>query len=171
MASCSAKEPTISDVMKCLVAISDRFAVVEKKLGVLDVLEKKVRSFEKELKSIWVAIDDRAKKLEERVSKIKDKVDGADIGAALLASRIEDLEKAKASLGDEVTYLKSQSMRDNLIFTSVPEDNSGGNESPEVTERKLRQHLHDALKLAKETASNIRTSAQIPRATSSGKDS
>ncbi|KAH3707387.1 hypothetical protein DPMN_066792 [Dreissena polymorpha] len=84
--------------------------------------------FEKELKSIWVAIDDRAKRLEERVSKIKDKVDGDDIGAALLASRIEDLGKAKASLGDELTYLKSQSM----------------------------QHLHDALKLAKETVSGIR---------------
>ncbi|KAH3724855.1 hypothetical protein DPMN_050682 [Dreissena polymorpha] len=52
MASCSVKEPTISDVIKCLVAISDRFAVVEKKLGVLDVLEQKVSSFEKELKSI-----------------------------------------------------------------------------------------------------------------------
>ncbi|KAH3715292.1 hypothetical protein DPMN_057998 [Dreissena polymorpha] len=61
MASCSFSEPTISDVMKCLVAMSDRFAVVEKKLRVLDVLEQKVSSFEKELKSIGVAIDDRAK--------------------------------------------------------------------------------------------------------------
>ncbi|KAH3779206.1 hypothetical protein DPMN_180688 [Dreissena polymorpha] len=47
-------------------------------------------------------------------------------------------------------------MRNNLIFTSVSEDNICGNESPEVTERKLRQHLHDALKLAKETVSGIR---------------
>lgn len=55
-----------------------------------------------------------------------------------------------------MAYLKSQSMRNNLVFTNIPEDTAGGNESVEATERKLRQHFQDALKIAKETADSIR---------------
>lgn len=156
MAECRDKEPTNSDIMKCLLTISDRIGAVEKKLNTLDQLEKKVSGFEKELKSIWAAVEDRSKRMEERVTKLEDKVDGADIGAGLLASKVDELEKARDSLREEVTYLKSQSMRNNLIFTNVPEDNSSGSESPEVTERKLRHHLHEHLKLAKETADSLR---------------
>jgi DNA-binding TFAR19-related protein (PDSD5 family) len=49
--------------MKCLNGISDRLCAVEKKLSALtpfDQIEKQISSFEKELKSILVAIDDRA---------------------------------------------------------------------------------------------------------------
>ncbi|XP_060554240.1 homeobox protein unc-42-like [Ruditapes philippinarum] len=112
--------------------------------------------FEKELKSIWVAIDDRAKKVEERVAKMEDKIESTDISSAILAGKVDELEKARGSMREEVSYLKSQSMRNNLIFTNVPEDNSSGNETTEVTERKLRKHLQDALKVAKETADSIR---------------
>ena len=66
------------------------------------------------------------------------------------------LEKERESLRDDVAYLKSQSMRNNLVFTNVPEDNAGGNGSGEATERRLLQHLQDALKVAKETADSIR---------------
>ncbi|XP_060605464.1 uncharacterized protein LOC132757979 [Ruditapes philippinarum] len=119
-------------------------------------IEKQISSFEKELKSIWVAIDDRAKKVEERVTKMEDKIDSTDISSAILAGKVDELEKARDSIKEEVSYLKSQSMRNNLIFTNVPEDNSSGNEPTEVTERKLRKHLMEALKVAKETADNIR---------------
>lgn len=92
---------------------------------------------------MWVAFDNRTKKIEERVSNIEDKVDGADIWAALVNSKVEELEKARNTLQEDVAYIKSQSMRNNLIFTKVVEDNSGGNETPEVTERILRKHLQE----------------------------
>lgn len=149
-------EPTNRDIMNCLQGISKRRLDVETKLGALDLLEKKVSNFEKELKSIWLAIDDRAKKLEERVAKIEDKVDGTDIGVAMMSSKVTELEKAKDSIREEMAYIKSQSMRNNLVFTKIPEDNSGGNETPEVTERKLREHLHEAMKISKEMAEQIR---------------
>ena len=44
-------------------------------------------------------------------------------------------------------------MRNNLVFTGVPETE---NESPETTEKILRKHLSDALKIAQETADTIR---------------
>ncbi|KAH3715372.1 hypothetical protein DPMN_058080 [Dreissena polymorpha] len=51
-----------------------------------------------------------------------------------------------------MTYLKSQSMRNNLIFTGVPEVDG---ETPEVTETKLRVHLQNATKIAKEVAESM----------------
>ena len=56
----------------------------------------------------------------------------------------------RQQLCEEVAYLKSQSMRNNLIFTGIEEDNISGNEPPAVTENKLRAFLQDELKIAKE---------------------
>lgn len=156
MAEKSDKEPTNRELMNCMLDISKRLGTVELKLGTLDQLEKKVTGIEKELNNIWVSIDDRTKKIEERVSKIEDKVDSDDIGAALLASKVDNLEKARDDMRDEVAYLKSQSMRNNLIFTNITEDNSSGLESYETTEKLLRQHLQDKLWIAKEMAESIR---------------
>ncbi|KAH3696424.1 hypothetical protein DPMN_083889 [Dreissena polymorpha] len=41
-----------------------------------------------------------------------------------MASRIDELEKAREAMRDDISYLQSQSMRNNLMFTSVPEDNA-----------------------------------------------
>ena len=51
------------------------------------------------------------------------------MGVGLLESRVTDMEQKRQPLSDEVAYLKSQSMRNNLIFTGIEEDNSQGNES------------------------------------------
>lgn len=150
------KEPSNKDLMIYLQGINKRLDAFEVKLGVIEELDKKVTNFEKELKSIWVALDDRTKRVEERVSKVEDKVNGTDIAMGLLADKVSHLDKERESLRDEVAYLKSQSMRNNLVFTNVPEDNASGSGPVEVTERKLRQHLQDALKIAKETAESIR---------------
>ncbi|KAH3870882.1 hypothetical protein DPMN_034073 [Dreissena polymorpha] len=66
------------------------------------------------------------------------------------------MEQKRQQLSDEVAYLKSQSMRNNLFFTGIVEDNSQGNESQVVTERKLREHLSEKLKIPKETVEGLR---------------
>jgi len=137
-------------------SMSDRLDVMEKKLGALDTLEKKVSDFDKELKKLWVAMEDRAKRGDERLDRLEDRVDGTVIGVARVESRLADLEKQREELRDDMTYMKSQSMRNNLVFTNIPEDNSSGSESSDVTEAKLRTHLQAALKIAKETAESIR---------------
>ncbi|KAH3696434.1 hypothetical protein DPMN_083899 [Dreissena polymorpha] len=96
------------------------------------------------------------KKGADRVKRVEDKVDGADILAAQMASRIDELEKAREAMRDDISYLQSQSMRNNLMFTSVPEDNAPGNETPEVTERKLRQYFEDDFLMARELMDSIR---------------
>ena len=132
-------------------------------LGRLDSVEKRVETidnrvsnFDKKVKRLWVALDDKAKRVYDRVSRIEDKVDGADIGTPLLQEKVQGLEKERDTLRSDISYLKSQSMRNNLVFTGVPESLSSGHEAAEVTERKLRAHLHEALHLTKEMADSVR---------------
>lgn len=147
------KEPTNRDIMICLQAIDRRIDTVEQKLKSIEDLDKKMVDFDKELRGIRSMMNDQAKILNERVNKLEDKVDGTDINVTLMTSRVEELEKERNSLKDDVAYLKSQSMRNNLVFTGVTE---ADNESYEQTETKLRQHLVDAMKLTKETVNSIR---------------
>lgn len=65
---------------------------------------------------------------------MEDKVDMADVNVGLVSSRITELEKERDDLRDDVAYLKSQSMRNNLIFTGVPEAVDNG--TSEQTESK-----------------------------------
>lgn len=150
------REPTNKDLLDCMKAMGDKLCTMEKKLNSLDTLEKKVSSFEKELNKMWVAIEDRIKCTDAKLDGLVDRIETHDVEAALMTERVSRLEKQRDDLRDDVAYLKSQSMRNNLVFTNIPEDNTSGNEPADVTESKLRQHLQEKLKLAKETAESIR---------------
>lgn len=113
-------------------------------------------NFEKELSKVWTKLEDSNNKTNERVERVEDRVGSVDMGCALLSSRIADLEKERDELRDDLTYMKSQSMRNNLIFTNIPEEANTDVESLENTESKLRDHLQSALKIAKETVEAIR---------------
>lgn len=152
----SGNEPTNKDLMDFMKSINDRLASIESKLGTLDVLEKKVTNFEKELSKVWVALGDNTKITNERVNHVENRVDLVDMETVLLSTRVADLEKERDELREDLTYMKSQSMRNNLIFTNIPEESGTDIEAAEVTERKLRQHLQSTLKIAKETADRIR---------------
>ncbi|KAH3792189.1 hypothetical protein DPMN_145680 [Dreissena polymorpha] len=146
----SSAEPTIRDVMVLLKSASSRRQCLETKMSVMDSIEKRMESFEKEIKQLWVVHEERANKVEERVSRLEDKV-----GAAELAERVQDLAKERDTLRENVSYLQSQSMRNNLVFTAKPEANGNVFETPEMTEAKLRQHLVSAFKLSQEVANSI----------------
>ncbi|KAH3817607.1 hypothetical protein DPMN_119146 [Dreissena polymorpha] len=105
---------------------------------------------EQNINKLWLAFEERVQKVDQRVTRLEDKVDGADIHAAQLSERMQELEKERDTLRDNVSHLQSQTMRNNLIFTRVAEDNTTRNEQPEVTERKLRQHLQDAFKITRD---------------------
>ncbi|KAH3713703.1 hypothetical protein DPMN_073500 [Dreissena polymorpha] len=61
------------------------------------------------------------KKVDDREKRVEDQ---ADINAAQMATRIDRLEKEREARRDDVSYLQSQSMRINLIFSSVPKYNA-----------------------------------------------
>lgn len=149
-------EPTNRDLMDLLKNVSGRLETVEKRLGAMEAIEKRVWNIEKDMKKRWVALEDKVKKVGERVERLENKVDGTDIHVAELSERVQELEKERESLRDDVSYHQSESMRNNLIFKRFQEDNTNGNEAPEITERKLRQHLQDAFKITREIVDSIR---------------
>ncbi|KAH3824262.1 hypothetical protein DPMN_126095 [Dreissena polymorpha] len=71
------------------------------------------------------------------------------MGTSLIFTRVSNYERQRDELHDKVTYLKSQTMRNNRIFTNITEDNATGSEPAEVLERKLRVHMKSALKLSR----------------------
>ncbi|KAH3728604.1 hypothetical protein DPMN_054562 [Dreissena polymorpha] len=62
-----------------------------------------------------------------------------------MAEKVAMLEKQREELRDDVAYLKSQSMRNNLVFANIKEDNSFGNETAEIMETKLRTHWTEGI--------------------------
>ncbi|XP_052238593.1 uncharacterized protein LOC127849881 [Dreissena polymorpha] len=62
------------------------------------------------------------------------------------------MEKQRNNLQDEIVYLQSQSMRNNLVFSGIPETRTGTFEDAEIT---LRSFLQEKMKLAKEEAASI----------------
>jgi hypothetical protein len=152
----SSDEPTIRDVMVLLKAVSCRLECLETKMSIMDSIEKRMESFENYMRRLWLVNDERATKVDERVSRLEDKLEGSDIHVAGLAEKIQGLVKERDTLREDVSYLQSQSMRNNLIFTSVPEAIENGVETPEKTEEKLRQHLVSAFKLSEDMVTSIR---------------
>ena len=104
------------------------------------------------MKKLWVVISDNNKKSDERITKVEEKSETIDFNMGLANDKVVDLEKQRDKLKEDVVYLQSQSMRDNLIFSKITE---GTMESVETTEIVLRNFLHEQMKVAKETVDKI----------------
>ena len=99
-----------------------------------------MNEFDKELKNLCIHIKDSNDKLDTKIQKVETAVDDHAFAIGNAADKIENLESANAALKDELVYIQSQSMRDNLDFSGIEEEK---NELPEQTERKLRDFLVD----------------------------
>ncbi|KAH3741012.1 hypothetical protein DPMN_047730 [Dreissena polymorpha] len=69
--------------------------------------ELKGVNFEKEIRKVWVTIEDRAKATEKRVKRLDDRVDFVDMGSNLMSTRVSDLERQRDELHEERTYLQA----------------------------------------------------------------
>ena len=138
--------------MDLLYNVSQRRTDVEKKLGSLKTLEKKVDGFDRELKKISCAIEDRQKKSDDIIRSIEERAESTDFAVGQTRSKITELENANDRLNDDLVYLQSQSMRSNLVFTNVPESTIEGQVE---TEEIIRHHLVDKMKITKEQVEKI----------------
>ncbi|KAH3868119.1 hypothetical protein DPMN_031258 [Dreissena polymorpha] len=84
------------------------------------VLEKKVDNLSMELKRLWTAIEDRNRKSEEMITKVKVKAYSVDFSIGMVNSKMAVLEKTNGRLQEDATYLQSHSMRNNQMFSEIP---------------------------------------------------
>ena len=140
----SGTEPSNSDLLSYLKKIDGRICAMDKRLGALESLEKKVDNFDKELKKLWVVIADNNKKLDQRLTSVEEKTETTDFAMGMVNSKIVVLEKERDKLRDDVVYLQSQSMRNNLIFSNIKE---AADESVVTAEVVVRHFIYEKMKI------------------------
>ena len=108
--------------------------------------------FGKEVKNMWSCLDRFTKKTDENIKKVDERLDNLEFTAGDRYDGIKQLEKEKEKLKDSLTYLKSQSMRNNRIFCNIKEIQ---NEKPVENGKIVRDFMVDKLKLAQEFATLV----------------
>ena len=126
---------------------------VSKKLQKLERVEAKMADFEKELSNLRMEISQSRVKTEEMLTALNDRADSVEFQFGCVTDRLATIEAENKSLKGDIIDMKSRSMRDNLIFSNIPEKE---NETPDVTEHILREFLEVNLKMEKQDVTNIR---------------
>jgi hypothetical protein len=130
-----------------------------KNLEKLENVEKKVENFsvvmsslETELGNIKSGLNTSLQQTKDMVKTVSERTDGLEFQCGELDDRLKQLAYENQSLKMGITDLKARSMRDNLVFSNIPER---PNEAPNVTEDILRDFLERELKMARTDVNNI----------------
>ncbi len=105
------------------------------------------------MKKLWIHVDDHIKKCDEKMSKSDNRVDGLEFSLGMANDKLASMQKDNTKLRDDLLYVQSQSMRNNLIFANIPEDPQ---ESQLQTEGKVRLFMVEKLKLSQDLVDEIK---------------
>ena len=114
--------------MLCLKGIECRIGNIEKRLDAMEEVKKRFDSFEIEIRKLWRSVEERTKTVEDKVVLIEEKGESTDFALGIVNETVFTLEKERNVLKDEVVYLQALSMRNNLVFSNLPESVSENNE-------------------------------------------
>ena len=130
-----------------------------KNLEKLESVERKVEnfsvamsSFETELGNIKSGLNSRLQQTKDMINTVSERTDGLEFQCGELDDRLSQLASENQSLKMEITDLKARSMRDNLVFSNIPERPE---ETPNITENILRDFLEKELKMERAEVNNI----------------
>lgn len=121
----------------------------------LDTLKKKVDKFETDLKKLWIYAHEENKSNIEKVKKLQELGENIEFVEAGSQSKIEVREsqfKPERWI-IELSFMKSQEMRNNLFFGDVTENTS---ETLDDTEHILRKHFVGNLKIAQDPVDGLK---------------
>jgi hypothetical protein len=99
-------------------------------------------------------VHDSNKRFDEKITKIDENFEHLDFRPAEIKSSVEALEQQNLKLKSELVYLKSQKMKNNLIFGGIDEDKD---EKQTDTEVKVREFLKNKLILAQDLVASMKT--------------
>ena len=150
--SVSGAQPTNQDIMLCLRNIETRLNHMDKRFDTFEEVKTKIGNVEIEIRKLWTTLEDRTKKVEDRIILVEEKVESSDFSLGLVNDKVLALRKERDRLSDEVVYLQSQSMRNNLLFSNIPEARGEFNEDAEV---KVRKFIVEKMKLTQDIVDKI----------------
>ena len=117
---------------------------VNNKLLTLDTVERKINDFDKELKKIWVSLEDKTKCTDEKVVRLSDRTDDLEFNFTLSESKIKELERENALLKETIINVKSDALRDSLIIGGIQEKAS---ETEAETTQRVREFMSNTLEM------------------------
>ena len=88
-----------------------------------------------------------------KLTETQTKLEAMEFTLGLTSDKLEHMQKERDSMKEDIIYMKSQSMRSNLIFSRIPEEND---ETSEKIEEIVRDFLVDKLKLSKGKVDEIK---------------
>jgi hypothetical protein len=138
--------PWVLELFKRLSCIEVNLASVDHKMSKLDAMEKKLTDLQTEMTSV----SETVATLQTNYRTVSDKTEGLDFEMTVTQKQLEYLLESNASLKDELTDLKSRSMRDNLVFFNIPEQES------EDTENVVRSFLEEKMKMPTDQAKEVK---------------
>ncbi|WAR21945.1 hypothetical protein MAR_015919 [Mya arenaria] len=117
------------------------------------ILEAKFSNIELDLKKLWTFVHEQAKEIALRVNSVEDRVSNLEFSLSTAQSEIDQLHKSEAKTKDDLFYVQSQSMRNNLIFGNIPEPQA---ETWEQSESTICDFMKSKLKIAEDLANSIK---------------
>ena len=135
-----------------LQIMNSRLERIDKKLERLDEVEKKVDRFDADLKKLQSFMTENYNKIETKVIAIEEKIDSYEFSTAMLSDKVEQMKKMSEDAKEELLFIQSQSMRNNIIFTNIPEETR---ETRDQLESKLRSFLVEKLEIAQNIVDKI----------------
>ena len=150
---CRSNDSNDSEILAYLKRLDNKLTIVDEKLKKLDSLESKVGNFESELKKLWLHVHDTKRLADEKIEFVTERTDNLEFSQSSLEERISKLEKENQSTKEDLLYIQSQTMRNNLIFGNIEES---AYETNQETERKVRDFIVQKLKIAQNVVDEIK---------------
>ena len=144
---------TNSDILQYLKNIDTKISTMNDKLAKLDVMEKDISKLGAEMNKIWNYVYDNTNKVTSKLSETQSKVEYLEFAVGVSNDKLTQLQKEKETMHSDLLYLQSQSMRNNLIFSRLPETE---NENTEQSENIVRGFFVEKLKMSEDVVRDIK---------------
>ena len=142
----STQGSTNNDILQYLMKMDSKISAMDKRLSKLDAMERDIANLGAEMNKIWTYVYDNINHTKSKLDETQIKVESVEFALGITNDKDTQLQKEKDSLHNDLLHLRSQSMRNNLIFSRLPEEE---NEKPERTEVTVRKFLMINQKLRK----------------------
>jgi hypothetical protein len=116
MAAESDKTPSLSDVMSCLRNIEGKLCNTDKTLDALEEVKQEVDRFDNEIKKLWVTLEDKNRKVADRVSVVEDKIESSDFALGMLSDNVIDYIRKGKRCFDAGSYLFTISINEVYVI-------------------------------------------------------
>lgn len=140
--STSPKTNCCSDI---LLSINERLSNLDSRLSLIEVLHKEFQNLRHSLEYSQQQVDS----LTEENKSFKSSVDTLTAKLSIVTTQLSSVTAENKAMQEIILDLQSRSMRDNLIFSSIPESSA---EDPEKT---VKDFMINQLKLTPETVEHI----------------